>query len=71
MRQIGPQHVLKLNHVRGRRDVIEVKRSNPIDVLEDARKLPGHGFDLSLGKAQASQLRNVEYLLSLDHGGRF
>lgn len=71
MRHIGPKHVLKLNHVRGRRHVVEIKRSDPINVLEDPRKLPGHGLDLCLSEAQASQFCHVQYLLSLDHGGRF
>jgi len=71
MRHVGAKDVLELNHVRGRRHVIEIKRRNPIDVLEDPRKLAGHGLDLSLGKAQTGQLGNVQYLLSLNHGGRF
>lgn len=71
MRHIGPQHVLELNNMRRRRDALKVKRSNSIDVLEDARKLPGHGLDLSLAEAQAGQLRHVQYLLPIDHGGRF
>ena len=53
MRNIGPKHVLELNHMGGRRDALEVKRSNSIDVLEDSRKLPGHRLDLSLAEAQA------------------
>lgn len=71
MRQIGSQYVLKLNYVRGRRYVLKVKRGNSINVLEDPGKLSGHSLDLSLAEAQASQLRYVEYLLSLNHGGRF
>jgi hypothetical protein len=71
VRQIGPKHVLELNYMRGRLDSTEVQRGYAIDVLEDSRKLSGHRLDLSLGEAQAGQLRNVEYLLSLDHGGRF
>ncbi len=71
MRHVGPQHVLQLDHVRGRLYVVEVELGDPVDVLEDPRKLPGHRLDLLLGEAEAGQLRHVQYLLSLDHGGRF
>lgn len=67
MWHIGPKHVLKLNHVRSRRDVIKVKRSNSIDVLEDPRKLPGHSLNLHLTEAQASQSGDMKYLLPIDH----
>jgi hypothetical protein len=71
MRDVGAQNVLQLYHVRGRLDPVEVQSGNSVDVLEDARELAGHPLDLILGEAEAGQLRNVQYLLSLDHGGRF
>ncbi len=71
MRNVGPQHVLELNNVRGRRHVLKIQRSNSINVLEDPRKLPGHRLDLGLAEAEAGQLRHMQYLLALNHGGRF
>jgi hypothetical protein len=53
MRHIRPQRILELNDVGGRRYVLEVKRGDSIDVLEDPRKLAGHGLDLSLTEAEA------------------
>ena len=71
VRHVGTQDVLQLDHVRGRLDVIEVQLGDPVDVLEDPRELARHALDLLLGEAEAGQLCHVQYLLSLDHGGRF
>ena len=38
----GAQHVLELDHVRGRLDAVEVELGDPVDVLEDPRELAGH-----------------------------
>ena len=69
VRQVGPQHVLQLDHVRGGLDVVEVERGDPVDVLEDPRELPGHRLDLLVAEAEPGQLGDVENLLALDHGG--
>lgn len=71
MGNVSAQNILQLDHVRGRLNVIEVKLGDPVDVLEDPRELAGHPLDLLLGEAEAGQLCHVQYLLSLDHGGRF
>jgi len=71
MGHISAQDVLQLDHVRGRFDIVEVQLGDPVDVLEDPRELARHPLDLPLGEAEAGQLRHVQYLLSLDHGGRF
>jgi len=34
-------------------------------------QLPGHSLDLLLGQRQACQARDVEDLVTVDHGGRF
>ena len=58
-RLVWPQHVLKLDYVRSGRHAAEIKRRDPIDVLQDPGKLAGHPLDLSLLKAQPGQLRDV------------
>ena len=68
-RLVGAQDVLQLDDVRGRLDLVEVERGDPVDVLEDPGELAGHPLDLLLGEAEPGQLRDVQYLFSLDHGG--
>jgi len=67
MRHIRPQHILKLNHMRRRLNPVEVQRGYAVDMLEDPRKLPSHRLNLFIGEAQPGQLRNVQYLRSLNH----
>src|SRR6188474_3621689 len=55
--------------MRGRLDPLQVQLRDPIDVLQNSRELHSHRLDLLLRKAQPGQPRNVEYLLSFNHGG--
>lgn len=48
-------------------NVVEIELSDPIDVLEDPRKLSGHRLHLPLREAQPGELRNVQHLISVDH----
>ena len=60
MRLVRAQHVLELDHVGGRLDVVEVELADPVDVLEDPRELAGHPLDLLLGEAEAGQPGDVQ-----------
>ena len=63
----GAQHVLELDHVRGRLDPVEVELGDPVDVLEDPRELAGHPLDLLVGEPQAGEPRDVQDLVAVDH----
>ena len=68
-RHVGAQHVLELDHVGGRLDLVEVELGDPVDVLEDSGELARHPLDLLLGEAQAGEPGDVQHLLAVDHGG--
>ena len=54
--------------MRGRLDVVEVERGDPVDVLEDPRELAGHPLDLLLGELEPREPGDVQDLLAIDHG---
>ena len=58
-RLVGAQHVLELDHVRGRLDAVEVELADLLDVVEDRRQLAGHPLDLVVG--QASRARRATW----------
>ncbi len=64
---VASQDIYELDHVRGRLDVVELEGGDPLDVVEDARELSGHRLDLSLGKLEAREPRDMEDLLTIDH----
>ena len=53
--------------MRGRLDLVEVERGDPVDVLEDPRELAGHPLDLVLGELEPRQAGDVQDLLAIDH----
>ena len=54
--------------MRGRLDVVEVERGDPVDVLEDPGELAGHPVDLVVGQLEPRQAGDVQDLLAIDHG---
>lgn len=53
--------------MRGGLDVVEVELPDPVDVVEDPGKLPGHLLHLALAEPQAGEAGDVQYLLAVDH----
>jgi hypothetical protein len=54
--------------VRGRRHAVEIELADLLDVLEDVRQLAGDLRDLFVAELQARQARDVQDLLTIDHG---
>lgn len=68
MRHIRPEHPLDVDYPGGRLNPFKVEPADPVDVVEDRRKLGAHGFDLLLGQPEAGQAGNMQNFFTLDHG---
>ena len=69
-RLVGAQRVLDRDDVRGRRDVVEVAElGDLLDVVEDARELPGHRRQLVLAQLEAGEAGDVQDLVAVQHCG--
>src|SRR3954451_10057981 len=66
-RLVLAQHVLELDDMAGRLDVVQLELLDLLDVVEDPRQLRGHLLDLVLGQPQARKLGDVQYLVAADH----
>ena len=69
-RLVGAQRVGDLDDVRRRRDAVELELADLLDVLEDVGQLAGDLRDLLVAELQARQARDVQDLLTVDHGSR-
>ena len=67
-RLVGAQGVGDVDDVRRRRDAVEVELADLLDVLEDVGQLAGDLRDLLVAELQARQARDVQDLLTVDHG---
>ena len=64
---VGPQRVDDVDHVRGRRDAVEIELADLLDVVEHLGKLRGHPLDLFLAQLEPGEPGDVENLFTIEH----
>ena len=67
-RLVGAQRVLDVDHVRGRRDVVEVAElADQLDVVEHLGELAAEALDLLGRQLEAGEAGDVEDLIATQH----